>query len=100
MGSTVALLLSQMLPCARPLDNGLGRVPVMGDNAWFDMTALDLGGLNESMVRKTADKLVQLGLDKLGYQYLLSGNNLRPGPASLPLFWGPITPSLFPGVGT
>jgi alpha-galactosidase len=77
MGSTVALLLallSQQLlaptSVVMALDNGLGLVPVMGYNAWFDMTALDWGGLNESMVRKTADKMIELGLDKLGYKYV------------------------------
>lgn len=50
---------------ANALDNGLGRVPAMGYNSWYDLG----GDLNEENLRDTVDKMAVLGLDKLGYNY-------------------------------
>jgi len=47
------------------LDNGLGRIPAMGYNSWYDLT----GSLSEDNLRETLDAMVGLGLDKLGYNY-------------------------------
>ena len=37
----------------------------MGYNSWYDLT----GALNEDNLRETADKMKELGLDQLGYNY-------------------------------
>ena len=95
--ASVILLLLVLLhsPCAMvALDNGLSLTPVMGWNAWWDLTALDQKGLNESMVRWTADTLLQLRLDKLGYKFVNLDDGfmksqdahsvLQPDPATFP----------------
>ena len=62
----LAALLSGAAPrAALALDNGLGRVPAMGYNSWYDLT----GDLNETVLMATADKIKDLGLDALGYTY-------------------------------
>ncbi|CAK9109712.1 unnamed protein product [Durusdinium trenchii] len=50
------------------LDNGLARVPQMGYNSWYDLECSD--AMNESTLRRIADRLVESGLKDLGYQYL------------------------------
>jgi alpha-galactosidase len=49
------------------LDNGLGLTPQMGYNTWNDFRC---DGLTASSVQQIADRIVELGLDKLGYRYL------------------------------
>ena len=49
-----------------PLDNGLGKVPQMGWNTWNKFAC----GISEDLIKETADQLVQMGLDKLGYKYI------------------------------
>ena len=48
------------------LDNGVGLTPQMGWNSWnkFDCN------INENLIKQTADRIVALGLDKLGYEYV------------------------------
>jgi alpha-galactosidase len=48
------------------LNNGLGRAPPMGWNSWNKFGC----DINESVIRKATDKIVSLGLDKLGYKYI------------------------------
>lgn len=48
------------------LDNGVGRTPQMGWNSWNKFAC----NISESLIRQTADKIVQLGLNKLGYTYV------------------------------
>ena len=48
------------------LDNGLGLTPQMGWNSWNHFHC----GINEDVVKKTADEFISLGLDKVGYKYV------------------------------
>jgi alpha-galactosidase len=47
-------------------DNGLGITPPMGWNSWNHFAC----NINEELIKKTADRIVQLGLDKKGYTYV------------------------------
>jgi len=40
----------------------------MGYNSWYDVECS--AGMSEAFMKKTADRMVQLGLDRLGYKYL------------------------------
>ena len=65
------LILFVFLPVTPPalaLDNGLGLAPPMGWNSW-NKFACD--GLNEKVVRATADTIVSNGMKDAGYQYVL-----------------------------
>ena len=48
------------------LDNGLAMVPQMGYNFWNKFQC----NITEDMAKGTADLFIELGLDKLGYEYL------------------------------
>ena len=48
------------------LDNGLGLTPQMGWNTWNKFGCK----INEKLIMETADYIVKLGLDKVGYQYV------------------------------
>ncbi|CAE7255349.1 putative alpha-galactosidase [Symbiodinium microadriaticum] len=50
------------------LDNGLGNTPQMGYNTWNDF---ECEGVSEENITKVADKMVDLGLPALGYEYLV-----------------------------
>lgn len=50
------------------LDNGLGRLPPMGYNSWYDVECS--ANMTEATMRRVADKMVELGLPELGYKYL------------------------------
>ncbi|XP_047093378.1 alpha-galactosidase-like isoform X1 [Lolium rigidum] len=50
----------------RAFENGLGKTPQMGWNSWNHFYC----GVNENIIRETADALVNTGLAKLGYQYV------------------------------
>ena len=52
---------------AHALDNGLARTPPMGWNSW-NKFACD--GLNEKVVRQTADTIVSNGMKDAGYVYV------------------------------
>lgn len=62
-----ALLLAACMRSAMALHNGLGLTPQMGYNTWNDFRC---DGLNQDAVKGIADRIVELGLDKLGYRYL------------------------------
>ena len=78
------------------LENGLGRTPQMGWNSWNHYHC----GINEDIVKKTADAFVANGLDKVGYQYVNiddcwqksrdSNNVIQPDPATFSDFQGMI----------
>src|SRR5690349_8777597 len=51
-----------------PSYNGLALTPPMGFNDWAGFECNNQ--MNESLFTKTADAMVSLGLDKLGYQYV------------------------------
>jgi len=55
-----------MAASANALNNGLGLVPQMGWNTW-NKFACDI---SEDLLQKTIDQVVELGLDKLGYNYI------------------------------
>jgi alpha-galactosidase len=62
------LALIVMYPFAgRALDNGLARTPPMGWNSW-NKFACD--GLNEKVIRDTADQIASNGMKEAGYQYV------------------------------
>src|SRR5580658_9775151 len=58
-----------MLPCVgNALDNGLARTPPMGWNSW---NKYGCKGLNEKVVRETADTMVRSGMKDAGYQVVI-----------------------------
>jgi len=57
-----------LLAVSKALDNGLGRTPAMGYNTWYDVGCSRL--MRESTIKLTADAFLDLGLDKLGYEYI------------------------------
>eukprot|EP01084_Bolivina_argentea_P078537 142522_1 len=48
------------------IDNGLGLTPQMGYNSWYAYGC----HINQTIMQETASKMVELGLDKLGYEYV------------------------------
>jgi alpha-galactosidase len=55
------------LPAAHALDNGVARTPPMGWNSWNKYAC---AGLNEQVVRATADAIVANGMKDAGYQFV------------------------------
>ena len=53
---------------ARALDNGLARTPPMGWNSWNKFACK---GLNEKVIRDTADSMASNGMKDAGYQYVI-----------------------------
>ena len=49
-------MLSFLVPAALALDNGLGRTPARGWNAW---NSIRCEGLNENLIREVADAMVR-----------------------------------------
>ena len=79
------------------LDNGLGRTPPMGWNSWLHFHC----NITQDLVVQTADAIVNLGLDKLGYEYVNidncwgntsrdSNNEIQPNTTTFPDFQGMI----------
>ena len=65
--SVLALLaLSLLITFAFGLDNGLGKVPQMGWNSWNHFGC----GINDDIIRQTADAFISSGLNKFGYRYV------------------------------
>ena len=63
------LTLVLMAPAAgHALDNGLARTPPMGWNSWNKYACK---GINEGVVRKTADEMASNGMKDAGYQYVV-----------------------------
>ena len=48
------------------LNNGLGKTPQMGWNSWNHFGCK----VNQKVIEQTADTIVSLGLDKIGYKYV------------------------------
>lgn len=61
-GAVLLLLFSS----AMALNNGLGKTPQMGWNTWNKFGC----SITDKLIRDSADKIVELGLDKLGYKYV------------------------------
>lgn len=55
-----------LLPACAGLDNGLARRPFMGFNTWQYWMC----DINQTIIRESIDALVQLGLQKMGYEYM------------------------------
>jgi len=70
MGWFGALLALVMLaPAAgHALENGLARTPPMGWNSWNKYACK---GINEAVVRETADAMASNGMKDAGYQYVI-----------------------------
>jgi len=61
-------VLSLAASGALGLDNGLAFTPPMGYNSWYDVECS--ANMSEDQMKKTADRMVELGLNRLGYKYL------------------------------
>ena len=62
------ILFLGLLQGLEALKNGLGQTPAMGYNTWNDFQC---EGVSARNISKVADKMVALGLPKLGYKYLI-----------------------------
>ena len=62
------LLLILAPAIGHALDNGLARTPPMGWNSWNKYAC---NGLNEKVVRETADAIASNGMKDAGYQYVI-----------------------------
>jgi alpha-galactosidase len=63
---SAAAALVGFAPSAAAVDNGLARTPPMGFNDWNAVHC----GVSEAFMMRTANQVVALGLDKLGYRYM------------------------------
>jgi alpha-galactosidase len=59
---------SLLISAVSGLDNGLGRLPQMGYNSWYDLECTS--AMNETTLMRTADAMVTKGFVALGYRYL------------------------------
>jgi alpha-galactosidase len=67
VGSLLMLVL--LVPSAgHALENGLARTPPMGWNSWNKYACK---GINEGVVRETADAMASNGMKDAGYQYVI-----------------------------
>ncbi|MDW5264766.1 MULTISPECIES: glycoside hydrolase family 27 protein [Acidobacteriaceae] len=63
------LMLVLLVPAAgNALENGLARTPPMGWNSWNKYACK---GINEGVVRETADAMASNGMKDAGYQYVI-----------------------------
>lgn len=60
------LALFLLVAVALSLDNGLGLTPPMGWNSWNRFGC----GINETLIKQTADLMVSTGLAAKGYRYI------------------------------
>jgi alpha-galactosidase len=65
---SVMMLLVMASSFGRALDNGLARTPPMGWNSWNKFACK---GLNEKVVRETADAMASNGMKDAGYQFVI-----------------------------
>lgn len=92
----MAVLVLSAFPGGLCLNNGLGMTPQMGWNSWNHFHCK----INQSVVEKTADAFISLGLDKLGYKYINvddcwaksrdESGVIQPDPKAFPDFQGMI----------
>lgn len=88
--AAIFLAFTAIFSTVSALDNGLGLTPQMGWNSW-NKFACDV---NEDVIKQTADAIISLGLDKLGYVYVNiddcwssgrdANNTLIPDPKTFP----------------
>ena len=96
MKALILVLLTTSFLSSSALDNGLGLLPPMGWNSWYNFTC----HFNQSMVEQTVNIIIQKGLDKLGYTYVClddcwaksrdSNNVVQPDTVAFPDFQGMI----------
>ena len=77
--------------CAFALDNGLARTPPMGWNSW---NKFGCDGINDKVVRESADTMAANGMKDAGYQYIViddcwqvsrdANGNIVPDPQHFP----------------
>jgi alpha-galactosidase len=67
-GSLVVMLFALAPMAGRALENGLAKTPPMGWNSWNKYAC---NGLNEKVVRETADAMASNGMKDAGYQYVV-----------------------------
>lgn len=65
VGIGVPVVLQQE---ATALDNGLAQTPAMGWNSWNQVRCY---GLNEELVKATADAMASNGTNEAGYEYVV-----------------------------
>jgi alpha-galactosidase len=64
----ILVLLFAVPITAHALENGLAKTPPMGWNSWNKFACK---GINEKVIRETADTMVSSGMKDAGYQYVL-----------------------------
>lgn len=64
----IAVLIMLAPAMSQALDNGLARTPPMGWNSW---NKFGCNGLNEKVVRETADQIASNGMKDAGYEYVI-----------------------------
>lgn len=60
------LLLSLTISTVAALDNGVGLTPAMGWSTWNKYGC----SISSDVIKLNVDKIVELGLDKIGYTYV------------------------------
>eukprot|EP01137_Pigoraptor_chileana_P021820 Opistho-2@86001 len=66
IAASALLALVALVPVSLALTNGLARTPQMGFNTWNHFAC----GINEQLIRDTADVIVSSGLRDAGYNYV------------------------------
>jgi alpha-galactosidase len=61
-------LIAIFVPAAHALENGVARTPPMGWNSW---NKFGCDGINEKVVRASADAIAANGMKDAGYQYVV-----------------------------
>ena len=59
-------LISLLFGSVYAVHNGVGRTPPLGWNSWNKFQC----DIDEDLIKATADKIVELGLDLVGYIYV------------------------------
>lgn len=63
---TKVLTIALLFGCIKALNNGLGLTPAMGWNSWNKFGC----DINETVIKSNARRMLDLGLDRIGYKYL------------------------------
>jgi alpha-galactosidase len=67
-GFAAVVMFAFATPPAHGLDNGVARTPPMGWNSWNKFACK---GINEKVVRESADQMAANGMKDAGYQYIV-----------------------------
>lgn len=63
---SIATVLSLLFVNSNALNNGVGLTPAMGWNTWNKYGC----NINADIIKSNADRIIQLGLDRIGYVYV------------------------------